>query len=114
NKLMIASLSDTRSINELVPRVLLEFSLYLQSYEQYLVFQSLGGHVSPLEWCHVACQLSPEPPPDTGQRWPTTVNGAMWHATSACRSHISPRGSATSAEWVSEAYVAATSAADVA
>ncbi|GKF50694.1 hypothetical protein Tco_0147161, partial [Tanacetum coccineum] len=39
-----------------------------------------------------------EPPPDhrptTGQRW----------------SHVSPRGSATSAEWVPHAYVAATSA----
>ncbi|GJR78034.1 reverse transcriptase domain-containing protein [Tanacetum coccineum] len=69
-----------------------------------------------------------------GQRWrPTTVNGgapplttagqrsgqvATWHATSAatsaCRSHVSPRGSATSADWVLLAHVAATSAADVA
>ncbi|GJU82636.1 hypothetical protein Tco_1285001 [Tanacetum coccineum] len=34
--------------------------------------------------------------------------------TTACRSHVSPRGSATSADWVPLAYVAATSSADVA
>ncbi|GKF96399.1 hypothetical protein Tco_0289134, partial [Tanacetum coccineum] len=67
-----------------------------------------------------------------GQRWSTTVNGgapplttagqrsgqvATWHATSAatsaCRSYVSPRGNATSADWVLLAHVAATSAADV-
>ncbi|GJZ01142.1 hypothetical protein Tco_1351021 [Tanacetum coccineum] len=46
------------------------------------------------------------------------VNGATWHAmtaaTSACRSHVIPRGSTTSVDWVPHAYVAATSAADVA
>ncbi|GJS93271.1 RNA-directed DNA polymerase, eukaryota [Tanacetum coccineum] len=43
---------------------------------------------------------------------------AMWHAmsaaTSACKSHVSPHGSATSADWVPLPHVAATSAADVA
>nr|GEY68341.1 hypothetical protein [Tanacetum cinerariifolium] len=34
--------------------------------------------------------------------------------TSACWSHVSPRRGATSADWVSHVYVAATSAADVA
>ncbi|GKB15188.1 reverse transcriptase domain-containing protein [Tanacetum coccineum] len=57
------------------------------------------------------------PAVNDSQRWPTTVNGATWHttltATSACGSHVSPRGSATSADWVPHAYVAATSAADV-
>ncbi|GJS32252.1 hypothetical protein Tco_0963316 [Tanacetum coccineum] len=64
-----------------MPRSLLETSC-LQSYEQYLVLQSLECHVSPREWCHVACQPSPEPPTDHqstvvnngSQRWPTTVN----------------------------------------
>ncbi|GKF65222.1 hypothetical protein Tco_0191739 [Tanacetum coccineum] len=64
-----------------MPSSLLETS-YLQSYEQYLVLQSLGGHVSPPKWCHVACQPSLEPPPDprstvvndSDQRWSTTVN----------------------------------------
>ncbi|GKF18834.1 hypothetical protein Tco_0063752, partial [Tanacetum coccineum] len=69
------------------------------------------------------------PPPDhrstTGQRWLTVSQrssqrgqAATWHATlaatSACRSHVSLRGNATSANWVSHAHVAATSAADVA
>ncbi|GJT82702.1 hypothetical protein Tco_1057044 [Tanacetum coccineum] len=50
----------------------------------------------------------------------TTVNGGAppWHATSAamsaCRSHVIPRGSATSADWVPLAHVAATSTADMA
>ncbi|GKA62775.1 hypothetical protein Tco_0762294 [Tanacetum coccineum] len=35
-----------------MPRSLLETS-YLQSYEQYIVLQSLECHVSPPEWCHV-------------------------------------------------------------
>nr|GEZ30303.1 hypothetical protein [Tanacetum cinerariifolium] len=35
-------------------------------------------------------------------------------ATSACWSHVSPRGSATSADWVLHVHVATTSAADVA
>nr|GEV18570.1 hypothetical protein [Tanacetum cinerariifolium] len=34
-------------------------------------------------------------------------------ATSACRSHVRPRGSATLADWVPHVHVAATSAADV-
>ncbi|GKC48023.1 hypothetical protein Tco_1065745 [Tanacetum coccineum] len=61
---------------------------------------------------------SPDHHRTTGQRWLTAVNrrvnGAIWHSTSACRSQISPRGSATSAEWVPQAYAAATSAVDVA
>ncbi|GKB97911.1 hypothetical protein Tco_0984048 [Tanacetum coccineum] len=44
----------------------------------------------------------------------TVATAATWHATSACRSHVSLRGSATSADWVPLAYVAATSDADVA
>ncbi|GKC42390.1 hypothetical protein Tco_1060112 [Tanacetum coccineum] len=35
--------------------------------------KSLEGHVSPPEWCHVACQPSPEPPPD--HRSTVVVNG---------------------------------------
>ncbi|GJY32902.1 hypothetical protein Tco_0417371 [Tanacetum coccineum] len=36
--------------------------------------QSLECHVSPPEWCHVACQPSPEPPPvNGGQRRQSTV-----------------------------------------
>nr|GFC53834.1 hypothetical protein [Tanacetum cinerariifolium] len=35
-------------------------------------------------------------------------------ATSACWSHVCPRGSATSADWVPHVYVVTTSAADVA
>ncbi|GJZ79046.1 hypothetical protein Tco_0643883 [Tanacetum coccineum] len=63
---------------------------------------------------------SSEPPQDHRS---TAVNGqqgqvAMWQATSAatsaCRSHVSRRGSATSADWVLLVHVAATSAADVA
>ncbi|GJZ01140.1 hypothetical protein Tco_0519101 [Tanacetum coccineum] len=46
-------------------------------------------------------QTTTGPPPDN--RW-----------TTGQRSHVSPRGSATSADWVLHAYVAATSAADVA
>ncbi|GKG50782.1 hypothetical protein Tco_0538906, partial [Tanacetum coccineum] len=43
---------------------------------------------------------------------------ATWHATSAatsaCRSHVSLRGNATSANWIPLAHVAATSATDAA
>ncbi|GJS04046.1 hypothetical protein Tco_0320554 [Tanacetum coccineum] len=65
------------STNESMPRSLLETS-YLQSFEQYIVLQSLECHVSPPEWCHVACQPSSEPPPVNGgsQQWPTPVNTA--------------------------------------
>ncbi|GJW06722.1 hypothetical protein Tco_1569145 [Tanacetum coccineum] len=44
----------------------------------------------------------------------TVATSATWHATSACRSLVSLRGTATSADWIPLAYVAATSAVDVA
>ncbi|GKD24349.1 hypothetical protein Tco_1230563, partial [Tanacetum coccineum] len=51
----------------------------------------------------------------TGQQWLTACQRwTTWRPTSACRSHVSPRGTATLADWVPHAYVAATSAADVA
>ncbi|GKD66161.1 hypothetical protein Tco_1308269, partial [Tanacetum coccineum] len=46
--------------------------------------------------------------------WSTVATVATWHATSACRPHVSLHGSDTSADKVPLAYVAATSAADVA
>ncbi|GJX68943.1 hypothetical protein Tco_0304670 [Tanacetum coccineum] len=56
----------------------------------HLTYQSLEGHVSPLEWCHVACQPSPEPTPDhrsmpvnDGQRRQSMVatDGQRWRST---------------------------------
>ncbi|GJU00072.1 hypothetical protein Tco_1110410 [Tanacetum coccineum] len=50
-----------------------------------------------------------------GQQWLTVgQQWATWRATPACRSHVILRGTATSTDWVSHAYVAATSAAGVA
>ncbi|GJT81060.1 hypothetical protein Tco_1055402 [Tanacetum coccineum] len=50
----------------------------------------------------------------TVQRWLTADQRlgqvSTWYAMSACRSHVSPRGSATSADWVPLVHVAATSA----
>ncbi|GKF22328.1 hypothetical protein Tco_0074650, partial [Tanacetum coccineum] len=59
------------------------------------------------------------PPPDhqstASQRSGQPVaTAATWHASSACGSYVSLRGTATSADWVLLAYVADTSAADVA
>nr|GEV89079.1 reverse transcriptase domain-containing protein [Tanacetum cinerariifolium] len=55
------------------------------------------------------------PPLTTGQR---LGQAAMWHATSAAtsasRSHVSPRDSATSADWVPHTHIVVTSAADMA
>nr|GFD04150.1 hypothetical protein [Tanacetum cinerariifolium] len=43
-----------------------------------LVFQSLDGHVSPPEWCHVAGQLSPAPSPEPPSEYQsTTVKGGV-------------------------------------
>ncbi|GKG32047.1 hypothetical protein Tco_0426997, partial [Tanacetum coccineum] len=44
----------------------------------------------------------------------TVATATTWHATSACGSYVSPRSTAMSADWDPLAYVAATSAADVA
>ncbi|GJR23625.1 hypothetical protein Tco_0972152 [Tanacetum coccineum] len=66
------------------------------------------------------CQITVGPPLNhrstTGQWWltasqrsdQTVATAAKWHATSACRSHVSQCGNATSADWVPLAYVAAT------
>ncbi|GJW26975.1 hypothetical protein Tco_0040786 [Tanacetum coccineum] len=55
-----------------------------------------------------------QPLPYQYQRSGQRCHVACHHATLACRSNVSPRGSATSADWVLHAYMAATSAADVA
>ncbi|GJR75454.1 hypothetical protein Tco_0087819 [Tanacetum coccineum] len=46
--------------------------------------------------------------------WSTVATATTWHATLACRPHVSLHDSATSADRVPLAYVAATSAVDVA
>ncbi|GJT12463.1 hypothetical protein Tco_0859505 [Tanacetum coccineum] len=96
---LVRQLLTAGSTNESMPCSLLETS-YLQSYEQYLVLQSLDDHVAASDWpaamtCHATRRprvkstpvkqqstTGQRPVNDGGQRWPATVNvgGQRWRS----------------------------------